>query len=749
MEKLNRIIQGVHSDNDPLYQPPDTMRYSLNGTIMSIGNDRFSWRPIGDVELLFSLSQNEKLAGHCRIRTRYFILTYNTDSFVTRLIELIYDENLSITPEQRWSESGNIFNLSVDQPIRSMFGFYETEDIQRIYFTDYYNQPRVINVGKENVVTITEKFTNFFPVIYPGYGRFSVIGVLAGGNLPAGNYFFCWQFYTDDGYFTDWSYLSNPFQLTGDTAKSGALFEHSRMQGQGPDVNTSKAIVFKLSGIDADYKSIRIGAFYSNDYNSSSDGVIFYDAEITGSDMEFVYRGGENAGTVTIDDLINHSTIIRKIKEMSVVSKMNAIASIVERPELDFSNLEGGKNNQIRVDISESLYEIILDVTGSEIVGTANNEKALFGSPHANYDIGLNILRAGVWYKVTGTEDLGWTDGVNPYIETLGSRFKPAVPGLVTSGSFVPIIRRKLYKINSSIPAAPTSLTYTRFTGQIRLRWSDNSYKEDGYYVYYRVKGDPGWLLYDTMPANSTEKYFSEADHTIIFEFYVSAFNTSGESDPSNIIEASTLPPAPTAPSNLQATPEINNIALTWNDNSNNEDNFELWFRRWGQEYEWSDEFVIIINANEVSFDFDQRVIYTGVIGEGDYIEFEFKIRACNEGGCSAFTNPVYAAPLMPAPSEAPSPIDVVQNTNCGALEVSWGSVLYATTYVIERYNFGTEGWDIIETDYTDLVYDDTFFVNKHNEVGRYRVKAKNSQGEGPYSDEASKTTVCIEKPPS
>ena len=738
MEKFNRIIKGVNSDNDLRYQPEDTMRESMNGTIMSVGNNRFAWRPIGSTELLFELPEGEKSFGHCKIWNintkleRYFILSFNEDTGLTRLLEIIHTEAMVLSIEERWSGLNNPLSLSTDHPIRSMIGFYEKEDIQRIYFTDFHNQPRVFNIGNGNVVTVNEKFANFYPSIEGLYGRFSFVAILPGGGLPAGNMFFCWQYYNNDGYYTDWSYLSNPVHITADEPLSDAYFQYQRMQGRAPDFNTGKSIEFKISGIDDDYESIRIAAFYSNDYNSAGPGEVFYDSPITGSEMNIVYLGNENVDTITIDDLTNHSIVLKKVKEMTLAQNMNVIAAVKEREELDFSNLLHGKNNQIRVTVAEESYEIPLDVTGSELTGTVNNEKGLFAAPHVSYDKANNILRAGVWYKVSGSVDLQWTDtDAGGHTELAGSRFKPNLPGIVTAGVFIPIIRRKLYKMNTSTPATPTNLTAHRLIGQIRLTWNDNSLKEDGYRIHYRLVGNPAWFLWQSLPADTTEGFFNHANSLLTWEFYVVAFNVEGDSAISNIVSSRVLPPLPIAPSNLVATGEPTKIVLTWNDNSDNEERFELWYKRKGLLYPWTILNKVILAPDIVTYDFIPAAP----------VDYEFRISACNETGCSAFSNTAEGKVTPEAPDIAPASVSVYQESNCGPMIVSWSAVPRATSYILER--FTTSGWNQILNNHENTYYYDSYFQGTNNLFAMYRVKARNVTGDGPYSASAEETSVC------
>jgi len=90
-------------------------------------------------------------------------------------------------------------------------------------------------------------------------------------------------------------------------------------------------------------------------------------------------------------------------------------------------------------------------------------------------------------------------------------------------------------------PDAPTSLTATPvLPGQINLSWADNSNDEDGFRIERKV-GAGSWLPIATVGANSTSYPDTTATPGTLYYYRVIAYNTYGDSDPSNTATA-TLP---------------------------------------------------------------------------------------------------------------------------------------------------------------------------------------------------------------
>ena len=345
----------------------------------------------------------------------------------------------------KWTELNSIINLSFEWPIRTMIGFYENEEIQRIYWNDFHNQQRTINVKSvttyPGLIPIDNKFIEFYPIINKVYGSLTHSGLSIGGSCKAGTLFFVWRYYTTDGYYSDWSHLSNPIAVIGGTPGS-TVDGYQEYQGDAPDYNTSQKVTITISDIDTDYDNIQVAVFYSNDYNIAIPGEIFYDGAIIHDHMDFVYYGSANLGTVTLDDLILSTVKIDTVKEDTIAKKQNVISCLTERPDLV------GVGSSVNASITIEVKGMPIDVTGypGKMTSTVDS-KALFGLISSNTD---TALRRGQWYRAD-TEVHYYDPSVSlfvPQIVTIGSYFYiPLAPNSVTwtSGTFTAVVLKKKY----------------------------------------------------------------------------------------------------------------------------------------------------------------------------------------------------------------------------------------------------------------------------------------------------------------
>jgi len=459
---INKIHDGIHIDHNEYDQPENTMSYNQNGIILDLENGNYQWTNMKGTTFIFQLSAYDQVMSWCWIRQRGFIITLNSNTNFVRLVELGFDEDgLEDFNDVRWQGDNAELNLSHDHPIRAMWGFYENDEIQRIYWTDWNNQPRVVNIKSGGLVDLEEKFANFFPRIDGSYGTFRIGSVLSGGVCRAGTYFFAWRFFKE-GYYTDWSYLTTPVHVTG-SPKVNSRDGYQENQGQAPNENTNKRIRITLIDIDTDYDSVQIAYFYSNDFNSAESGSIFYDGDVAGVDMTVDLLGNENLGTVTIDDLIETSILIEKAKDMRHIKKWNVMANVKERDELDFTNLPAGKNNQIHANVVPFVYRIPLDTFGYPQGGTwTAGNKALFGILQG-YTERLS-LRHGQWYRAYGS-GCTYTDDDQQYVMADGEYFMPnsgLAPATIDAGQCYQAIVIRKYKKASAGPSPDINDDYEK-----------------------------------------------------------------------------------------------------------------------------------------------------------------------------------------------------------------------------------------------------------------------------------------------
>ena len=126
-------------------------------------------------------------------------------------------------------------NFSKAWPIEAL-GRYESDCIKRVYWTDYNNYFRSINIEDPDLATTPVGLIDIFPNIK--YTQPLLIKVLGGGQIKAGSHQYAYRLLTFDG---KQSLISPPGNVIHCTSNSETLISSARYNGMSSPQNTFKA----------------------------------------------------------------------------------------------------------------------------------------------------------------------------------------------------------------------------------------------------------------------------------------------------------------------------------------------------------------------------------------------------------------------------------------------------------------------------------------------------------------------------
>lgn len=292
-------------------------------------------------------------------------------------------------------------------------------------------------------------------------------------------------------------------------------------------------------------------------------------------------------------------------------------------------------------------------------------------------------------------------------------------------------------------PAAPSNLTATAVSAQqVNLAWSDNSGDEEGFFVERSTDGGSSWFSIAAVEANMSGYSVTGLYPESTYFYRVRSYNSVGRSGPSNTATATT--PAepvsvPAAPGALTTSPASSSeIALSWTDNSANEDGFKI-ERSSDGGVSWADAASTPAN------------VYTFVdAGRAASTTYAYRVRAHNAAGNSGYSNTATATTYS-APLASPSPPSALAASSMSSSEIalSWtDNSGNEDRFTVERSSDGGVNWAQIAT----LPQGSTTFrstglmadTNYH-----YRVAAHNGAGASSYSNVSwARTMMAPSGPP-
>lgn len=158
MKVYNDLSAGMHSDNDPSAQPPNTFRHGLNGTLVSKGNNKYTYESVYGNRVSFSLLPHASGAkqftpiGFGSLPDRLIVLACNDhggdgllagdglEQYPGEINEITFDNAGNGTCRMLYYHKDLRFTREKQFPKNGIVMKPENSRIKRIYFTDN-NQP--------------------------------------------------------------------------------------------------------------------------------------------------------------------------------------------------------------------------------------------------------------------------------------------------------------------------------------------------------------------------------------------------------------------------------------------------------------------------------------------------------------------------------------------------------------------------------------------------------------------------------
>jgi Fibronectin type III domain len=336
-----------------------------------------------------------------------------------------------------------------------------------------------------------------------------------------------------------------------------------------------------------------------------------------------------------------------------------------------------------------------------------------------------NFTEIGVLYGATTWHDIGLTPSTTYSYRVLATAF----PGVVSPYSNTATASTLS---GGALPPEPSGLTATASsTTQIDLAWQDNSSNEDGFQIEQAPGSTASFTLIATVGPNVTSYSSTGLTANTGYSYRVRAYNAAGPSAYSNVATATTSggTTLPLPPSALTATTNsATQIDLVWQDNSGNEDGFQIEQAPGGTT---SFTQIATVGPNVTSYS------STGLTANTSY---SYRVRAYNAAGPSAYSNTATATTetlvsLVPpsglaATAVSTSEIDLVWQDNSG--NEDGFQIEQAPGRTTSFTQIATVGPNVTSYSSTGLTPNTSY---------SYRVRAYNAAGSSAYSNIATATT--------
>lgn len=237
----------------------------INSPINGIGkNYVYYWNTIEGIDYIPG-----NYLGHSIINDQILLFTKDEEKDYIILLSLNRDKEIL---EGQILYSGNL-NFSLDHPIEAI-SFYESEDVQKVYWVDNYNSPRFINIKDESIKGKDATQFEFTPEL-KSFPSVNIEKKYEDGLFPAGTIQYFISYYNKYG------------TETGIVWASDLQYMTQADRAESPENTTSCSFTINISDVDTSFEYIRIYSLQRTSLNSTPIANLVVDARITGNKFTF------------------------------------------------------------------------------------------------------------------------------------------------------------------------------------------------------------------------------------------------------------------------------------------------------------------------------------------------------------------------------------------------------------------------------------------------------------------------------
>lgn len=331
----NHIIRGMQRDLSVSKFNPEfafeckNIRITAreNNTLLTVTNEKGNTEMPLKTNTGTAFSIEGTLLGYNVLNQYVTLFTKGSKDFIYRL------ENKIDYLEAKLLYSGNL-NFNTSNPIETL-GTYENDQIQKVYWVDGLNQPRLINIVAEDSV-VSSWNDNSFDFVQKIILKESISikrDDLANGSFASGVIQYAFSYYNQYGQESNIFYTT-PLQY----------ISFSR-RGASPEEKVSNSFIIKIENADTSFDYIRIYSIHRTsidgtptvlnvaDLAVSSQDIVYVDNGTTGTAVdpsELLYIGGEEVvfGTMAQKDntlFLGNANIQRKLIDQNTITQIRAV----------------------------------------------------------------------------------------------------------------------------------------------------------------------------------------------------------------------------------------------------------------------------------------------------------------------------------------------------------------------------------------------------------------------------------------
>jgi len=406
---------------NPSFEPNITVNNpTLNSGLYYINN--LGESVFNNAPYINTQSNNDPVVilGSTTINNNIYLYTCTeTNSQKTGQIwELVYNETLKISILKLLYHSYLSFNINYPIPTTASTGRFETDSLQRIYFSDNNNPVRSVNVKDPNLFALDYSLLNLSSSVkfsVPTLKQINDTGAV--NNLITSNSYFCaYRLVKNNGSISNYSIISNPVTLIPqDTSKFiGTEPNFSSLEGYVTEVD--KTITWEVNNLDTNYDKIEFIIIIKDWSNNEGHSIYKYEEKLINNSSSITTTfTNDTDNFIPIEDSefsIDNSTFThcksleQKDNRLFYANIKNSLGEYLDTFDTRAYRFKSNSNNlyvkKYTTDDTSTLYSInsntdynLLDSLADNIplynLGMSNNNNSLYDKD-SKYKKNSNII---------------------------------------------------------------------------------------------------------------------------------------------------------------------------------------------------------------------------------------------------------------------------------------------------------------------------------------------------------------------
>ena len=323
--------EGAGGSFDPtrseLCGPMPTEQEILNSLEMC-AYDTIGWTTIRDTLYIFATNSeavnpggvDPNLSSNSSSYGAIFKIEFNLETNASTSVEVVY--------------SHDELNFSKYHQIEAI-GRYETEHVQRLYWTDNFNTVRTINVKDPLLDSLIPSDLSINPSVT--FTQPKVEEVISSGELPAGMYQYAYRLKNLSGAETRFSPFTGFLHIVAASEGNTSYWEYSEdpeaiTEYTGTAVGTicSKSVKLKIDNIDTDYDTIEVAAIYKTTKEGVSSSYIFARQSVVSDTVSVTHSSNQTiVGLISLVEITSFNYNIKRAKSIATKDNRLFIGNVI------------------------------------------------------------------------------------------------------------------------------------------------------------------------------------------------------------------------------------------------------------------------------------------------------------------------------------------------------------------------------------------------------------------------------------